>query len=385
MLSTDPIQKNLNGKKTVVVGMSGGVDSSVSALILKELGYNVIGIYMKNWEEQDERGVCRSVKDFEDVIKVCEQIQIPYYTINFVKEYHDHVFTHFLNELKAGFTPNPDILCNREIKFKVFFEKAMSLGADFLATGHYCQNHLMEGQQQLWKGADRNKDQSYFLYTITQNVLEKVLFPVGSLPKGEVRRIARHYHLATSDKKDSTGVCFIGERNFKQFLSQHLKAKPGFFENMKGEVVGKHDGIPYYTIGQRRGLGVGGAGDAWFVVGKDIQRNVVFIDQGSKHPAMYADDLKATELSWIAGHPPTQFPFLCKSKIRYRQPDQECTITSIENGVAHVKFTIPQRAITQRQSIVFYVNDLCLGGGIIVSSGPTYHERGISLPENVSL
>ena len=355
----------INSKKTVVVGMSGGVDSSVSAALLKEQGYNVIALFMKNWEEKDEHGVCQSAKDYEDVIRVCDHLQIPYYAVNFVKEYREQVFAHFLREFEQGFTPNPDILCNREIKFKVFFEKALELGADYLATGHYCQNGIIDGENVLLRGADPGKDQSYFLYTIKKQILAKVLFPVGGILKPEVRNIARKHGLSTSEKKDSTGICFIGERNFKEFLSQYIAVKPGNLENLKGEVVGRHDGVAYYTIGQRKGLGIGGPGEAWFVVDKDIQRNIVYVDQGSDHPAMYAPALTATELSWVNDRAPTSFPFKCTAKIRYRQPDQDCEIVSINEGIAFVHFPIPQRAITPRQSIVFYQGDVCLGGGII--------------------
>jgi tRNA-specific 2-thiouridylase len=348
--------------KTVVVGMSGGVDSSVSALLLKEQGYHVIGMFMKNWEEKDEHGVCRSTQDYADVVKVCEQLDIPYYSVNFVKEYQEQVFSHFIKELQAGHTPNPDILCNREIKFKAFLEKALALGADFLATGHYCQ---LSDSTQLLKGADPNKDQTYFLYTLNTACLQKVLFPIGHLPKTEVRRIAKAHGLATSEKKDSTGICFIGKRDFKEFTSRYLGYKPGHFETLKGEVVGTHDGIAFYTIGQRKGLGIGGPGEAWFVVDKDIARNVVIIEQGEDHPALYRDTLIATDLNWISGYPPSSFPYSCTAKIRYRQPEQPCQIERIENHRAYVRFLAPQRAVTPRQSIVFYDEDVCLGGGMI--------------------
>ena len=359
-----------NGDKTVVVGMSGGVDSSVTALLLKQQGYRVIGMFMKNWEEKDDNGVCQSSKEFEDVVRVCEQIDIPYYSVNFVKEYWDHVFSHFLEELKQGYTPNPDILCNREIKFKVLLEKALSLGADYLATGHYCQIGNVQGSYQLLKGADPGKDQSYFLYTLKEPILSKVLFPIGHLLKKDLRAIAKDYDLATSEKKDSTGICFIGERNFKQFLSQYIAFQPGNFETLNGKVVGKHDGVAYYTIGQRRGLGIGGAGDAWFVVGKDIPRNVVYIEQGTDHPSLYSHSLIANELSWVSEQwtiqngPPT-LPFKCLCKIRYRQEDHSCIITKIEGHRIWVDFPEPQRAVTPRQSIVFYQDNECLGGAII--------------------
>ncbi len=353
-------------QKTVVVGMSGGVDSSVSALLLKQQGYHVIGLFMKNWEEKDALGVCTSAKDYEDVIQVCQQIDIPYYTVNFAQEYQDHVFSHFLAELKQGYTPNPDILCNREIKFKVFFQKALSLGADFLATGHYCQ--IGPGHT-LVKGVDPNKDQSYFLYTVSSSILNQIIFPIGHLEKKEVRRLAQEHGLATSEKKDSTGICFIGKRDFKEFVGQYLAYHPGNFETLNGKVIGQHDGIAYYTIGQRKGLCIGGPGEAWFVVGKDSQRNVVFIEQGEDHPSLYRSDLIATDLSWVAGYPPTSLPFRCLAKVRYRQPDQECIIEAIDENKALVRFLQPQRAVTPRQSIVFYDGNTCLGGGMIAPNG----------------
>ena len=348
--------------KTVVVGMSGGVDSSVTALLLKKQGYRVIGMFMKNWEEKAENGLCTSARDFEDVVKVCTELDIPYYTVNFVKEYHEQVFSQFLSELGAGFTPNPDILCNREIKFKTFLEKALALGADYLATGHYCRK---TERSELLKGLDFHKDQSYFLYTLTSPVLQKVLFPIGDLHKSEVRRLAKEHGLATSEKKDSTGICFIGKRDFKEFTGQYLGYKPGNFENLKGEIIGRHDGIAFYTLGQRKGLKIGGPGEAWFVVGKEIERNVVIIEQGKDHPSLYKSELTATDLSWISGAAPYPLPFSCSAKVRYRQPEQSCCIERIENGQAFVRFLAPQRAITPRQSIVFYDGDRCLGGGII--------------------
>ena len=371
-----------NDQKTVIIGMSGGVDSSVCAAVLKEQGYKVIGMFMKNWEEEDENGVCQASKEYADVIKVCESLDIPYYSVEFVKEYRDNVFQNFLDEYEAGFTPNPDILCNREIKFKVFFDKAMELGADYLATGHYCQNKLIDGHHRLVKGEDQGKDQTYFLYTMREEVLNKVLFPIGHLQKSEVRAIAEKYNLATKAKKDSTGICFIGERNFKNFLSQYLQIKKGNFENLNGEVVGSHDGCAYYTMGQRKGLGLGGPGEPWYVVGKDIERNVVIVERGEEHPALFADELWANELSWVNGQAPENFPMKCTAKIRYRQKDQECLIESIdENGLAHITFPNAQRAITLRQSIVFYSEmngeAVCLGGGMIEKVGPTHYEQNL--------
>jgi tRNA-specific 2-thiouridylase len=372
-----------NSSKTVVVGMSGGVDSSVSALLLKQQGYRVIGMFMKNWEETDDQGICQASKEYDDVVRVCDQIGIPYYSVNFTKAYWDLVFSEFIKEFELGRTPNPDILCNREIKFKAMYEKALELGGDYLATGHYCQNSVMGQHHGLMKGQDPGKDQSYFLYAIHSKTLEKVMFPVGHLHKSEVRKIAKENGLATSEKKDSTGICFIGERNFKQFLSQYLAIQPGNFENLKGEVVGRHDGVAYYTMGQRKGMGIGGAGEAWYVVGKDPKRNVVIVDQGARHPALYCDELIATDLTWIAA-PPVAFPLECQSKIRYRQPDQVCCLEGLEGGRVRVTFAIPQRAVTPGQSIVFYQGNQCLGGGIIDTAGPTYHARSLELPAVVS-
>ena len=359
---------------TVIVGMSGGVDSSVCAALLKEEGYKVIGLFMKNWEEFDEFGICQSSIEYADVVKVCEKLDIPYYSVDFIKEYKDQVFTQFVDEYKLGFTPNPDILCNREIKFKVFFEKAMELGADFLATGHYCQTENRDGSQILLKGADPLKDQSYFLYAINHEVLKKVLFPIGHLPKTEVRKLASKYDLATKEKKDSTGICFIGERNFKNFLSNYVTYEDGNFETLDGSIVGRHTGATYYTIGQRKGLGLGGQGEAWFVVGKDMSRNVVIVERGETHPHLFADTLTASDLSFIQGHFERELPFKCTAKIRYRQKDQECTITKIEGDKIFVEFSRPQRAITPRQSIVFYEGDNCLGGAMIIGPGPSYFE-----------
>lgn len=370
--------------KTVVVGMSGGVDSSVAALLLHKQGYRVIGMFMKNWEEKNAQGDCIAEEDYEDVMRVCKQIGIPYYTVNFVQEYWDGVFSHFLQEYEAGFTPNPDILCNKEIKFKALLEKAMDYGADYLATGHYVRKRENGTSAELLKGLDPGKDQSYFLHAIDADSLKKALFPVGELHKSQVRRIAVEHGLATAEKKDSTGICFIGKRNFKSFLSQYVQGQQGNFETLEGKVVGRHDGIAYYTIGQRRGLAIGGAGDAWFVVGKDIPKNIVYVEQGTRHPALFSDTLTATAPTWISHSPLTNLPFSCSAKIRYRQPDQLCTIERVENGRLHINFDIPQRAITPRQSIVFYKEGVCLGGALIEERGPSYYETGIPLPDSVS-
>ncbi len=344
--------------KKVVIGMSGGVDSSVAALLLKEQGYDVIGLFMKNWD--DASGMCTATQDYEDVVRVCGTIGIPYYTVNFTKEYWDLVFSQFLKDLKAGYTPNPDILCNREIKFKAFFQKALQLGAEYVATGHYAQTQ----NGLLLKSVDQEKDQTYFLYTLKKEILEKVVFPIGHLKKEEVRALAKKHGLATASKKDSTGLCFIGERNFREFLSQYIPYQEGNFETLSGKVVGKHHGVAYYTIGQRKGLAIGGPGDAWFVVDKDVKTNTVYIEQGTDHPALYATFLTADEISWVSGPSPT-IPFRCHAKIRYRQHDQECLIETIENDHISVYFTCAQRAITPRQAVVFYQDNVCLGGGLI--------------------
>jgi tRNA-specific 2-thiouridylase len=345
-------------KKKVVVGMSGGVDSSVSSLLLKQQGYDVIGLFMRNWEDKD--GTCTASQDYDDVVRVCNTIDIPYYTINFSQEYMDTVFSHFIRELKLGYTPNPDILCNREIKFKVFFEKAMELGADYLATGHYAQTQ----NGHLLKSVDQDKDQTYFLYTLKKEILEKVLFPIGHLKKDQVRQIAKAHALSTAEKKDSTGICFIGERKFRDFISDYIPYQEGRFETLAGKAVGTHQGAAFYTIGQRKGLRIGGPGEAWFVVDKDISRNVVYVEQGDDHPALYDTVLTAAEASWVSGTAP-RVPFRCTSKIRYRQTDQECLIEKIEDDKVLVSFPLPQRAITPRQAIVFYDGPVCLGGALI--------------------
>lgn len=369
--------------KTVVIGMSGGVDSSVAALLLKEQGYRVIGLFMKNWEEKDEFGQCTSAEDYEDVARVCDKIGMPYYSIEFVQEYWDHVFAEFLKSYQAGYTPNPDILCNREIKFNLFFKKALEMGADFLATGHYCSTAMRDGSAKLLKAADANKDQTYFVYTVQKDVLSKILFPIGHLPKLEVRAIAERAGLPTAQKKDSTGICFIGERNFRKFLAQYVPAKPGPMKTLAGERVGTHNGAAYYTLGQRKGLGIGGEGEAWFVVAKDATSNTLFVERGVRHPALYADELTAGDLSFVAGQIPT-LPLSCTAKARYRQPEQSCMIeTASTPGKLRVVFDVPQRALTPGQSVVFYVGDECLGGGVIESVGPSYQEQGRALPELV--
>lgn len=360
---------------TVVVGMSGGVDSSVTALLLKQQGYRVIGLFMKNWEELDENGVCTAEKDYQDVVRVCEAIDIPYYSVEFVKEYRDQVFARFLAEYEAGLTPNPDILCNREIKFDVFLKHALALGADALATGHYCQIGDYGGAPALLRAADPSKDQTYFLYAVRDQVLSQVLFPIGHLLKRELREIADRHGLSTARKKDSTGICFIGERDFREFLSRYLPAKSGEFKRLSGETVGEHHGSSFYTLGQRRGLGLGGEGDAWYVVGKDPKKNVVYVERGDDHPALYSDYLIADEVTWISGVAPELDQFQCTAKARYRQKDRAVSVKRLDDGKLRVEFLAPERAITPGQSVVFYDGDRCMGGARILSVGPSYYEQ----------
>jgi tRNA-specific 2-thiouridylase len=351
----------------VVVGMSGGVDSSVTALLLKRQGFDVIGVFMKNWDETDENGVCTADLDAEDVRRVCGQIGIPYYTVNFEEAYRDKVFAYFLEEYRRGRTPNPDVMCNREIKFGDFLRKALDLGADAIATGHYARVAQADGEFRLLRGADSNKDQTYFLHALNQEQLSRTMFPIGHLTKPEVRRIAEEAGLATARKKDSTGVCFIGERNFKQFLSQYLPAQPGDMVDLStGEKKGRHDGLMYYTLGQRQGLGIGGSGtgEPWFVAEKDLERNVLYVVQGERHPSLYSAGLEAVDVNWISPAAPDG-PIRCTAKFRYRQPDQGVTVTPGTDGRWRVDFDEPQKAVTPGQAVVFYDGERCLGGGTI--------------------
>ncbi|MBQ9782514.1 MAG: tRNA 2-thiouridine(34) synthase MnmA [Clostridia bacterium] len=352
-------------KKTVVVGMSGGVDSSVTALLLKEQGYNVIGLFMKNWEEEDENGACTAETDYSDVRRVSNLLSIPYYTVNFAKEYMQRVFSYFLKEYQAGRTPNPDVLCNREIKFGPFKEYAKELGADFIATGHYAGVRHEDGVHYLLKAKDQNKDQTYFLNQLSQSQLENVLFPLSNLEKGEVRKIAEQNGLATADKKDSTGICFIGERNFRKFLMEYIPAKEGLIKTYDGRVLGKHYGLMYYTIGQRRGLNVGGqAGDdgRWFVIEKDLKNNILYVAHGEEDK-LYSKGLYMNSCNFMPGTPKTK-TFECTAKFRYRQQEQKVLVNVRENDI-YVEFFEKQRAITEGQYAVFYLDDLCLGGGVI--------------------
>lgn len=352
----------------VIVGMSGGVDSSVAAFLLLEQGYHVEGLFMKNWEEDDVSGFCPADADKKDAQAVCDKLNIPLHTVNFAEQYWQNVFEYFLQEYQAGRTPNPDILCNREIKFKAFLEYARhNLKADMIATGHYVRRAECDGKVQLLKAVDPNKDQSYFLYALDQSQLAPSLFPVGDYHKPKIREIAEQQGFITSKKKDSTGICFIGERKFKTFLKDFLPAKSGNIETIDGTLLGTHDGLMFHTIGQRQGLKIGGnklgTGEAWYVVDKDLMRNVLIVAQGQDHPRLFANTLFAIQPHWISGLMPT-LPLECTAKIRYRQEDTSCIIYA-ENATLRVEFQQPQRAITPGQSIVFYDHDICLGGAII--------------------
>ena len=354
--------------KTVVVGMSGGVDSSVAALLLKQQGYNVIGLFMHNWEEDDDSGHCTAEEDYKDVRMVCSKIGIPYYSVNYSKEYKERVFKDFLEEYAKGRTPNPDVLCNKEIKFGPFLEFANSIGADYIATGHYCKVSHENGVHKLLKAVDTNKDQTYFLNQLNQHQLEKILFPLGDMVKPDVRKIAEQYDLITYNKKDSTGICFIGERNFRNFLKNYLPAKPGEIKNIaNGKVIGKHDGLMYYTLGQRKGLGIGGRrdgnGQSWFVIKKDLDNNVLWVSQG-EGDELFTDGLITYKVNWIPTEP-KENEFDCFAKFRYRQPDQKVHVTKLENGNIKVDFYQKQRAVTPGQYVVFYNDTECLGGGVI--------------------
>ncbi|MBQ7913658.1 MAG: tRNA 2-thiouridine(34) synthase MnmA [Clostridia bacterium] len=357
--------------KTVVIGMSGGVDSSVAALLLKEQGYNVIGLFMQNWDEVDENGCCTAEDDFADVRRVSSVLDIPYYTVNFAKEYMDRVFSYFLAEYKAGRTPNPDVLCNREIKFGPFLQEAKRLGADYIATGHYCKILHLDGVHYLQKAKDQNKDQTYFLNQLSQPQLADVLFPLQDMEKPEIREIALKHGLATAKKKDSTGICFIGERNFRKFLSSYLPAQKGKILDLSGREVGEHQGLMYYTLGQRKGLELGGVkgegdGGRWFVVRKDLANNVLYVSHGDETP-LFSKSCEVSGFNWIPFKPQTN-EFECTAKFRYRQPDQKVLVSVRDNGNLHIEFAEKQRAVTEGQYAVLYDGINCLGGGVIESA-----------------
>jgi len=349
--------------------MSGGVDSSVAAWRLLQEGYDVQGLFMSNWDE-DEDGYCTAAQDYQDARRVAQQLGIELHKVSFAGEYRERVFAYFLDEYRAGRTPNPDVLCNREIKFGVCFDYARRLGAEYVATGHYARV-VHEPNVRLLKGVDPQKDQSYFLHAMPARALARTLFPIGGMHKDEVRRIARDLALPVFDKKDSTGICFIGERPFAEFLSRYLPAQPGRIESLDGTVLGEHRGLMYYTLGQRQGIGIGGRQGAseqpWYVAKKDISRNALIVVQGHDHPALFATRMHVGQLSWVAGAAP-QAQFRCKAKVRYRQADQDCTVTLGTAGDASVRFDEPQRAVTPGQYAVFYSDDECLGGGVIESA-----------------
>ncbi len=352
----------------IIVGVSGGVDSSVTALLLKEQGYQLEALFMKNWNDASEDGTCMWEADVEDAMMVCDKLNITLNTVDLSSDYWDKVFSNFLSEYKNGRTPNPDVLCNQEIKFKAFLQHAEALGASQIATGHYARINKTNDTHQLIKGLDKNKDQSYFLCRLNQQQLAKALFPIGELEKPDVRKRAEQAGLITHDKKDSTGICFIGEQPFRQFLKRYIPPDPGLIKTTKGETVGEHDGVFYYTLGQRQGLGIGGVKGAsdspWYVVQKNIEENELIIAQEHDHPLLHSVHLRASAINWIAGEPP-MIPFECCAKIRYRQADQNCIIEKFEDDHYSVRFEQSQRAITPGQFVVFYQNDVCLGGGII--------------------
>lgn len=357
--------------KRVILGMSGGVDSSVSALLLKEAGYEVIGLFMKNWDEKDEDGVCTATADSDDARNVADQLGIPYYTINFEKQYWDTVFTYFLDEYKKGRTPNPDVMCNQEIKFNAFLDYALKLDGDYIAMGHYAQVKEKDGNYYLLRGKDQNKDQSYFLSRIGQKALSRTIFPIGHLEKNQVRELAEKHDLYTAKKKDSTGICFIGERNFDEFLDKYLLSKEGDMIDVSGNKVGRHSGLIHYTLGQRKGIGIGGVGtgEPWFVAGKDLEKNILYVAQGENNPSLFSTSLIGESPSWILEKQPSM-PLRCTAKFRYRQSDIPVTVNILDNGNLHIIYDNPVKAVTPGQVAVLYQEEICLGSCIIQSIEP---------------
>ena len=356
----------------IIVGISGGVDSSVAALLLKQQGHDVEALFMKNWHEETEDGGCMWEKDVEDAMQVCDKLEIPLNTVDLSREYWDEVFTNFLDEYKAGRTPNPDVLCNQEIKFKAFLEQAVHLGAEKLATGHYAHINEIDGCYDLQKSIDTNKDQTYFLCRLNQQQLSKTLFPLGELTKSEVRALAEQNGFITHDKKDSTGICFIGERPFREFLGQYVPMTRGEIKTTEGQTIGEHSGVFFYTLGQRQGLGIGGVQGApdepWYVVDKDIENNILLVGQGHDHPLLFSTGLVATNFHWINEQNIPQIPFACSGQTRYRQIAQPCMVEKVEQGKIHIRFSEPQRAVTPGQYVVLYDGATCLGSGVIESS-----------------
>lgn len=353
----------------VIVGMSGGVDSSVAAWLLREQGYQVEGLFMKNWEQDDKDGYCPAALDLADAKTVCQQLDIPLHTVNFSEEYWQRVFNHFLREYENARTPNPDVLCNKEIKFNAFLNHALTLGADYIATGHYARVQVNHGKGELYKAKDRDKDQTYFLHAVSREALAKTLFPIGDYLKSQIRAFAKALDLATHAKKDSTGICFIGEKRFKTFLNEFMLAKPGYIQNTTGETLGKHDGLMFYTLGQRQGLGIGGlqhgSTEPWYVVDKDTTTNTLIVAQGAQHPRLYSQGLVCGPIHWLADCE-DHLPLTCFAKTRYRQADFACMISPVEANQQHyVMFSTPQRAVTPGQYIVFYDKNQCLGGAVI--------------------
>ena len=359
----------------LVTGLSGGVDSAVAALLLKQQGHDVSAVFMKNWDEDDTADYCPAEQDLADARAIADRLDIELHTVSFSAEYWDRVFRHFLAEYQAGRTPSPDIICNREIKFRAFLDYALKLGADFIATGHYARIEKRP-RVRLLRGIDADKDQTYFLHTLSREQLDRSLFPLGGMLKSDVRKLARNAGFSVHDKKDSTGICFIGERRFSDFLARYLQKNPGEIRTLEDEVIGTHDGLMFYTIGQRQGLGIGGrktsSGEPWYVAGKEFEHNILRVVQGVNHPALFRQELRASQLHWISGNPPPAL-LTCTARIRHQQALQACTVHIDSEQACCVRFTHPQRAIAPGQSVVFYDNDECLGGGIIEAALP--HEN----------